>query len=63
VVINQGRVLADAPVAELTNLAHRPSLEGVFAELVQQEDTRSIARQIVTAMQGSPTRPVLARWG
>jgi ABC-2 type transport system ATP-binding protein len=51
IVIAKGKVLADAPPAELTTLMSLPTLETVFAQLVQQQDTRSIAEKIVSVMQ------------
>ena len=45
------KLLADAPPAELTTLMRLPTLESVFAQLVQQQDTRSIAQEIVAVMQ------------
>jgi ABC-2 type transport system ATP-binding protein len=50
IVIAKGRILANAPPSELTRLMELPSLERVFAELVQQQDTRVMARQLVEAM-------------
>ncbi len=50
IVIAHGKILADAPPADLTRLMHLSSLEKVFAELVQQQDTRIVAQQIVAAM-------------
>ncbi len=51
IVLAKGRVLANAPPSELTRLMHLPNLEQVFAELVQQQDTRSVARDLVSAME------------
>src|SRR5580704_769118 len=51
IVIAKGRILADAPPSELTKLMSLPTLESVFAQLVQQQDTRSLAREIVEVMQ------------
>jgi ABC-2 type transport system ATP-binding protein len=51
IVIAKGKLLADAPPAELTTLMRLPTLESVFAQLVQQQDTRSIAQEIVAVMQ------------
>jgi ABC-2 type transport system ATP-binding protein len=51
IVIARGRVLADAPPAELTTLMSLPNLESVFAQLVQQQDTAAIANQIVEVMR------------
>src|SRR5271167_348447 len=43
VVIARGKILADASPAELTGLMELTNLESVFAQLVQQEDTKSLA--------------------
>ncbi len=51
VVIAKGKVLADAPPSELTQLMRLPDLESVFAQLVQQQDTAAVARQIVEVMR------------
>jgi ABC-2 type transport system ATP-binding protein len=51
IVIARGKILADAPPAELTTLMKLPNLESVFAQLVQQHDTRTTAQQIVEVMQ------------
>jgi len=49
-VLAKGRVLADAPPADLKRTMALSSLENVFAELVQQQDTRSTAKELVAAM-------------
>jgi len=51
IVIAGGKVLADAPPSELTTLMSLPNLESVFAQLVQQQDTRAAAERIVEIMQ------------
>jgi ABC-2 type transport system ATP-binding protein len=51
IVIAKGSILADARPADLANLMSLPNLESVFAQLVQQQDTRSVAREIVEVMQ------------
>ena len=51
IVIARGRVLADAPPSELTQLMSLPNLESVFAQLVQQQDTAAVAHQIVEVMR------------
>ncbi|MGE5646744.1 MAG: ABC transporter ATP-binding protein [Acidobacteriota bacterium] len=51
VILKKGRVAADGDVAELRDLMHAPSLEGVFAQLVLQENTARIAADISDAMQ------------
>ena len=51
IVIAQGRIRANAAPSELTQLMQLPSLESVFAQLVQQEDTKSVARELVEAIK------------
>jgi ABC-2 type transport system ATP-binding protein len=51
VVIAKGKVLADAPPSELVQLLKLPNLESVFAQLVQQQETTAMARQIVEVMR------------
>jgi ABC-2 type transport system ATP-binding protein len=51
IIIAKGKVLADAAPHELNSLMRLPNLESVFAELVQQQDTRSAAQQIVEVMK------------
>jgi len=51
IVIAHGKILADAPPAELAKLMRLPNLESAFAQLVQQQDTRSLAQGIVEVMQ------------
>jgi ABC-2 type transport system ATP-binding protein len=51
VVIAKGKILADASPSELTGLMHLKNLESVFAQLVQQEDTKSVAREMVDAIK------------
>jgi ABC-2 type transport system ATP-binding protein len=51
IVISQGHILANAAPSELTQLMQLPSLEKVFAQLVQQEDTKSVAGEFVEAMK------------
>jgi len=51
IVIAKGRILADARPADLASLMSLPNLESVFTQLVQQQDTRSVAREIVEVMQ------------
>jgi ABC-2 type transport system ATP-binding protein len=51
VVIAKGKILADASPSELTGLMRLKNLESVFAQLVQQEDTRSVARELVDAIK------------
>jgi ABC-2 type transport system ATP-binding protein len=51
VVIAKGKILADAPPSELTQLMRLSNLESVFAQLVHQQDTADVARQIVEVMR------------
>ena len=50
IVIAKGKVIADAPPAELTTLMQLPDLESVFAQLVQQQDTKRVAQELVEVM-------------
>jgi ABC-2 type transport system ATP-binding protein len=51
IVINKGRIVGDAPPADLTRLMHLSNLESVFAQLVQQQDTRVLAQEMVEVMR------------
>jgi ABC-2 type transport system ATP-binding protein len=51
VVIGKGRILADARPSDLAKLMKLPNLEGVFAQLVQQEDTSASAAQLIDVMK------------
>jgi len=51
IVIAKGRILADAHPGDLTKLMSLPNLESVFTQLVQQQDTRTLAQQMVEVMQ------------
>ena len=53
IVIGKGRVLADAPPRELIALKGLPSLESVFAQLIEQQDTRVVAESIVEVMRST----------
>ncbi|HEV2619330.1 MAG TPA: ABC transporter ATP-binding protein [Acidobacteriaceae bacterium] len=53
IVLAQGSVVADAAPGELTRLMELPTLERVFAQLVQQTDTAQVAREIVAVMKGA----------
>jgi ABC-2 type transport system ATP-binding protein len=50
VVIDKGRIVADDSVERLRTLMHRPSLEGVFMQLIEQDDLESRARAITSAI-------------
>jgi ABC-2 type transport system ATP-binding protein len=51
IVLSRGKVVADAAPSELTALMELPTLESVFAQLVQQTDTEEVARQMVDVMK------------
>jgi ABC-2 type transport system ATP-binding protein len=53
IVIAKGKILADAPPGDLTRLMALPTLERVFAELVEQQDTKAAARHLVEAMRST----------
>jgi len=51
IVLSQGKILADAPPSELKTVMKLNNLESVFAQLVRQQETRSIAHSIVKAIE------------
>jgi ABC-2 type transport system ATP-binding protein len=51
VILYKGRVVADDDVGRLRDLMHSPSLEDIFSQLVQQQDTEHLANEIVDAMK------------
>ena len=51
IVLAKGKVVADAAPRELTHLMELPTLESVFAQLVQQTDTQQVARELVDAIK------------
>ncbi len=50
-VIYRGNLVADDSIENLRSLMRLPSLEEIFIQLVQQEDTEQIARQMVEVIQ------------
>jgi len=50
VVIDKGRIVADDSVGGLRTLMRRPNLEGIFMQLIHQDDLESRARAITSAM-------------
>jgi ABC-2 type transport system ATP-binding protein len=50
IVIAKGKILADAPPSELKTSLQLANLESVFAQLVQQQDTFSVAKELVDIM-------------
>jgi len=51
IVLAKGKVVADAAPNELTRLMELPTLESVFAQLVQQTNTQQVAREMVDVMK------------
>jgi ABC-2 type transport system ATP-binding protein len=51
IVLANGEVVADAAPRDLTTLMELPTLESVFAQLVQQTDTQRVAQQMVEVMK------------
>jgi ABC-2 type transport system ATP-binding protein len=51
VVLYKGRVVANDSVDRLRDLMKLPSLETIFAQLVLQEDTEKVAKNIVEVMK------------
>jgi hypothetical protein len=52
-ILRRGRVVAWDAVERLRDLMHQPSLEGVFAQLTEQEDPGRIVGGILAAMAAS----------
>ena len=50
IVLSKGKVVADASPQQLLTMTNLPSLESVFAQLVQQSDTEQVARDLVRVM-------------
>jgi ABC-2 type transport system ATP-binding protein len=50
VVIHKGRIVADDSVGGLRTLMQRPNLEGIFMQLVQEDDLELRAREILSVM-------------
>lgn len=51
IVLAKGKIVADAAPNDLTRLMALPTLESVFAQLVQQTDTEQVARDMVSVMK------------
>ena len=50
-ILRKGKVVAHDAVERLRDLMHQPSLEGIFAQLTEQEDPADKVRGILTAIQ------------
>jgi ABC-2 type transport system ATP-binding protein len=46
-ILRKGQVVAHDSVAHLREMMEKSSLEGVFAQLTQPEDTNAVARRIL----------------
>jgi ABC-2 type transport system ATP-binding protein len=51
IVLAKGKMVADAAPSDLTRLMELPTLESVFAQLVQQKDTEQVAQEMVSVMK------------
>lgn len=51
IVLAKGKVVADAAPRDLTRLMELPTLESVFAQLVQQTNTEQVAQDLVDVMK------------
>jgi ABC-2 type transport system ATP-binding protein len=51
-ILRKGKVVAHDAVERLRDLMQQPSLEGVFAQLTQQEDPGLVVDGILAAMRG-----------
>jgi ABC-2 type transport system ATP-binding protein len=51
IIINKGTIVADDSIHRLSDLMALPSLESIFKELVQQENTVKVAQNIISYMQ------------
>ena len=51
VILHKGSVVANNRIDELRSLLSLPSLKDIFSQLVVEQDTRSVARELVAAME------------
>ena len=51
IILHKGRVVANENVSRLRELMHSPSLEDVFSQLVLEEDTEQVAKEIVETIK------------
>jgi ABC-2 type transport system ATP-binding protein len=56
IIIDKGNIVADDSVARLSRLMELPSLESIFKELVQQQDTAKMAEDIINVIQSNPSQ-------
>jgi ABC-2 type transport system ATP-binding protein len=50
-ILRKGRVVADDSIEHLRELAHQPSLEGVFSQLTEELNQENLAERILEVMQ------------
>ncbi len=53
IILAGGKVMADASPGELTQMTSQPTLERVFAQMVQQRETATVAEDLVGVMRWS----------
>ena len=53
VILANGKVIADGSPRDLTQMTSQPTLERVFARMVQQIDTAEVAEHLVSVMQNA----------
>ena len=51
IILANGKVIADGSPSDLTQMTSQPTLERVFAQMVQQTDTADVAEELVSVMQ------------
>jgi ABC-2 type transport system ATP-binding protein len=52
IILRRGEIVAHDSVSRLRATLESPSLEDVFSQLVVQEDTEKLARDMVAVMKG-----------
>jgi ABC-2 type transport system ATP-binding protein len=53
IILHKGRIVANDSVENLRTLMHLPTLVEIFSQLVSQEDTEAVARDIIEVMNGA----------
>lgn len=51
IILHKGRIVADDSVDRLRDLTQIPTLEGIFSQLVPQDDTQVTAERMIEVMQ------------
>lgn len=51
VILHKGHVVANDSIQNLSAVLSQPNLEGIFAELVIEQDTAAITREIVQVIE------------